>query len=207
MASIYVNGYKIKARWFDYLIDVILCLWSSFGEVRKVPRNIYSKTMILSSLGVAIIMLPIGWLLMHVPFIWPEALAAMFAGVSITIGMRPYQDYFRAVFTLIVASVLLNFNITFNATIFGFHIEESLYYFASIVALLALWRRFFNWLCWSQIDRICVKYGIPRYDQKTLMDSYENYNTHYGEKPIIHSTYQEAITNLAVLENETNLGN
>ena len=76
----------------------------------------------------------------------------------------------------------------------GFHIETKLYYVAIGASCVALWRRFWNWLAWNQIDRMCAKYQIPHYDQKALMDAYEGVDTRYGEpKGEKHENYQQAI--------------
>lgn len=193
MTSICINGHRIKTAWYDALINAICCLWDGNGNVRRVPRNIFDIIIIKSSFGVALIFLPVAWLLSHVPFIWPEYLAGMALLSCVFLGMKPYLDCFRALVVLIICSFLLYYQVTFDATVWGFHVEPYLYDVVIIGALITLWRRFCNWVCWLQIDRICEKYGIPQYDQKALMDAYEGFDTHYGEERVIYSNYQEAV--------------
>lgn len=203
MAYIFIHGHRIKVSGIDALIDFFLFLWpGDNGQVRKTPRNVYDYQMFFIGFVIAALFLPIAWLLSHLPLIWPEALACMAAVICVTIGQSPYKDYFRALVVLIAASLLLHYHVTFDATIWGFHIEKYLYYIAIAVALFTLWRRFFNWLCWTQIDRLSKKYGIPHYDQKTLMDNYEGYDTHYGETKMVYLSYQEAMNAEKVLQEQ-----
>ncbi|PIR10223.1 MAG: hypothetical protein COV52_09700 [Gammaproteobacteria bacterium CG11_big_fil_rev_8_21_14_0_20_46_22] len=198
MAILNINGHRIKVRWFE----TILPLWDMYGDVRRVPRNIYSFHAVFAAFCVALFALPLMWLLSHVPFIWPEMLGGFAITICICVGMNPYQDYFRALVVLAIVSVLLYYNVQFDVRIFGFHVEHYLYYLVILACLATLLRRFYNRLCWKQIDSICAKYGIPYYDQKTLMDAHVGYDTHYGEKQKAYDSYQAAVD--ADKENQTN---
>ena len=189
MASLNINGHRIKVRWRE----TILPLWDMVGNVRCILRMLYRFYVVFFWFCVALFALPLMWLLSHVPFIWPEMLGGFALAICICVGMNPYQDYFRALFVLILASVLLYYNVQFDVRIFGFHVERYLYYLVIAACLFTLWRRFYNRLCWKQIDSICDKYGIPRYDQKVLMDAHVGYDTHYGEKQKAYASYQDAV--------------
>lgn len=184
MAKIYDFHIKMNP-WDNFICDCF------FG--RKIPRNVYESFALFLSLTIAAVALPILWGLMHIPFIWPESLAGFVAVLIVLIGIRPYQDYFRSLIVLIVAGLFLKYHVTFNAEIWGFHIETYLYYIAIVAAVFTLWRRFLNWFVWKNLDRICEKYEIPKIDQKQLMDSFEGYDTHYGEKKVKYATYKDAI--------------
>ncbi len=189
MASLNINGHRIKVRWFE----TILPLWDMHGNVRRVPRNIYDLTAIFGWSMAALFTLPLMWLLSHVPFIWPEMLGGFALTICICAGVHPYQDYFRALFVLVITSALLYYHVQFDMRIFGFHVENYIYYLVITVCLIILLRRFYNHICWKQIDHMCEKYGIPHYDQKTLMDAHVGYDTHYGEKQPSYDSYQEAL--------------
>lgn len=192
MSFIVIDRRRIKVDWYDALIDSFLFLWMPDG-VRKVPRNIYSTHKIAMAVFMSIFGLPLFWGLSHIPFIWPQALFIMAITLCFIIGDAPYADYFRALFALILGLGLMHYRVTFDVSFLGYHLEKYLYYIAIATAIFSLWRRFLNFVCWSQIDRICEKYGFPHYDQKILMDNYEGYDTKHGEKVVTYSTYQEAI--------------
>ena len=189
MISLNINGHRIKVRWYEALLP----LWDMHGNVRRIPRNIYGFYALFSWFCVAFFALPLLWLLSHVPFIWPEMLGSFAITTCICVGATPYQDYFRALLVLVLTSGLLYYNVQFDLTLFGFHVECCVYYLVIAACCLALWRRFYNRVCWKQIDSICDKYGIPRYDQKALMDAHAGYDTHYGEKRVAYNCYQEAV--------------
>jgi hypothetical protein len=63
-------------------------------------------------------------------------------------------------------------------------------YFFIAVSALALFRRAYNWFCWLQIDRICKKYDIPKYNQKELLSAYEGVEV---EEDKVYNSYSEAI--------------
>lgn len=189
MASLNINGYRIKVSWYE----TILPLWDMYGNVRRIPRNIYGFYALFSWFCVALFALPFMWLLSHVPFIWPEMLGGFAITICICVGVNPYQDYFRALIVLIATTLLLYYKVQFDVRIFGFHVEQYIYYLVIAACLFTLWRRIYNRLCWKQIDSICHKYGIPRYDQKTLMDAHVGYDTHYGEKQKAHACYRDAV--------------
>jgi hypothetical protein len=181
-----VNGLHIKMNVWDAFIHNTF--WG-----RLIPRNNYEFSNFIIALIIEILALPVLWALMHVPFIWPEMLGGFIGILCILTLVKPYIDPFRAFFVLILASSFLYFKITFGAEVFGLHIEKFLYFAAIFSACLALWRRFWNFFAWYQIDRICNKYSIPRIDQKKLMDAYEGNDTHYGERPKQYATYQDAL--------------
>jgi len=189
MAAINVNGYRIKVRWYEDLLP----LWDFDGTVRKTPRNLYQFDALGVSLIVIIIFSPVCWLLSHVPFIWPEMVMAFIGTLCVAIGIEPFTDYFRAIIALILAGLGLHYHIQFGFMIFGFHLEKYLYYILIAMCFITFIRRFYNWVCWLQIDHMCKKYGIPLYDQKSLMDAYYWRDTHYGEKRVAYNSYQEAI--------------
>lgn len=200
MASLNINGHRIKVNWFE----TILPLWDMHGNVRRIPRNVYSFHSIFAAFSVSLFALPLMWLLSHVPFIWPEMLGGFAICICICVGMNPYQDYFRAIFVLALAIGLLYYHVQFDMRVFGFHVENYIYYLVIAVCLITLLRRFYNRICWWQIDRMCEKYGIPHYDQKMLMDAYVGYDTHYGEKQPSYNSYQEALN--ADNQNKVNQG-
>ena len=200
MASLNINGHRIKVRWFE----TILPLWGMYGNVRRVPRNIYDFSTIFVWSTVALFALPLMWLLSHVPFIWPEMLGGFAITICICAGANPYQDYFRALIVLAIGSALLYYHVQFDLRVFGFHVENYIYYLVIATCLITLLRRFYNRICWWQIDRMCEKYGIPHYDQKMLMDAYVGYDTHYGEKQSSYNSYQEALN--ADNQNKVNQG-
>lgn len=173
MGMIRIEGKPVAVSNWDSFLDSVLFLWNDLGEVRKMPRNEYSFFVFGFNLFLLAICAPIAWLLSHVPIIWPEALAAMVSMTAVLIAMNPQSDYFRALLALPVGIFLLQQHITFDATIFGFHIEKYLYYLLIAVSAFTLWRRFFNYLCWRQIDRICQQYGLPQYDQALLKANWE----------------------------------
>lgn len=134
MAHIFIHGHRIKVHWIDSFINSILFLWpGDNGQVRKTPRNVYDYQMFFIGFSIAVLFLPIAWLLSHLSFIWPEALACMAAVICVTIGQSSYKDYFRALVVFVTASLLLRYQVTFDATIWGFHIEKYLYYIAIYV--------------------------------------------------------------------------
>ena len=200
MASLNINGHIIKVQWFE----TILPLWDMYGNVRRVPRNIYDFSTIFGWSTVALFALPLMWLLSHVPFIWPEMLGGFELTICICAGVTPYQDYFRALLVLTIASALLYYHVQFDLRVFGFQVEKYIYYLVITACLITLLRRFYNYICWKQIDHICKKYGVPHYDQKTLMDAYVGYDTHYGEKQPSYKSYQESLN--ADKQNKTNQG-
>ncbi len=195
MASILVHGYRIKVDWYDSLINSFLFLWDcNETGVRKIPRNVWDHKFAIAYIATGTLLLPIAWLLSHIPFIWPESMAFFLFFICVIILIKPYADPFRALIGLLIGGLLLYFNVTFDWTIFGYHLEKYLYYCMIVTSIFALWRRFVNWTCWAQIDRICKKYNFPHYDQKTLMDNYEGIDTHYGEKLVTYDNYDDAMT-------------
>jgi hypothetical protein len=193
MSTININGYNISVKSSYEFFNGLLGLWDETGAVRQIPRNIYCFGTLAFCIAIAAISLPIAWLLSHVPFIWPEALGAMVGIICASVGNNPYRDYFRALIVSIIASILLISNVTFNATIFGFHIEKYLYYVAIIVSLITLWRRFFNWFCWHLIDQICDKYQVPRYQQNDLISAYNHMATVTNYDGKSFSSYSDAM--------------
>ncbi len=190
MAIFPAYGHQIKVKWYEAIFP---CLYGA-EQPRKVPRNVFDFVYFGLIPFFFLCFIGLMWLLSHVPFIAGIGIIGFTGGICALVCMKTYMDSTRAWWMLILASVLLYKHVTFGMTVFGFHLETYIYYIAIGACLLALYLRLYNYLSWKQIDHICAKYGIPKYDQRELMNAYEGYETYYGlPRKKSYANYAEAV--------------